>query len=59
MNKEMEIPTSISQCGIDKDEYMASIDELADNALKDACTATNPRVPSKEDILKILIDLYD
>ena len=59
MNKEMEIPISISQCGIDKDEYMSSLDELAENVLKDACTATNPRVPSKEDILKILIDLYD
>jgi alcohol dehydrogenase class IV len=38
---------------------MSSLDELAENVLKDACTATNPRVPSKEDILKILIDLYD
>lgn len=59
MNKEMEIPTSVSQCGVDKDEYMSNIDELAEMALNDACTATNPRVPSKEDIMKIFIDLYE
>lgn len=59
MNKEMEIPTSVSQCGVDKDLYMSCIDELAEMALNDACTATNPRIPTKEDIMKILIDLYE
>ena len=59
MNKEMEIESSISQCGIDKDEYFAAIDSMADKALADACTRTNPRVPTKEDVVKILKDLYE
>ena len=58
MNKEMEIESSISQCGIDKDEYFAAIDSMADKALADACTRTNPRIPTKEDVVKILKDLY-
>ncbi|MDY6314554.1 MAG: 1-propanol dehydrogenase PduQ [Clostridia bacterium] len=59
MNKEMEIESSISQCGIDKDEYFAAIDSMADKALADACTRTNPRIPTKEDVVKILKDLYE
>ena len=59
MNKEMEIESSISQCGIDRDEYFAAIDSMADKALSDACTLTNPRVPTKEDVVKILKDLYE
>ncbi len=59
MNKEMEIPGSISQCNIDKDEYFAAINEMADKALADSCTKTNPRVPTKQDVIKILTDLYE
>lgn len=59
MNKEMNIPLSISQCGIDKNEYMNAIDEMAEKALADGCTTTNPRVPSKADVCTILEELYD
>ena len=58
MNKEMNIPLSISQCGIDKNEYMNAVDQMAEKALADACTATNPRVPSKSDVCLILEHLY-
>ncbi len=59
MMKEMGVPSSISQCGVDKDEYYAQIDAIADSALADSCTATNPRTPRKEDVIKILQDLYE
>ena len=58
MNKEMNIPLSISQCGIDKNEYMNAVEQMAEKALADACTATNPRVPSKSDVCLILEHLY-
>lgn len=59
MNKEMNIPLSFSQCGIDRDEYMAAADQMAEKALADACTATNPRVPTKSDIRLIIESMYD
>ncbi len=59
MNKEMNIPLSISQLGIDKREYMNAVEEMAEKALTDACTKTNPRVPSKADICLIIEHLYD
>lgn len=59
MNKEMNIPLSISQCGIEKSEYMNAVPEMADHAIADACTATNPRIPSKAEVCLILEHLYD
>ena len=32
--------------------------KMADKALQDTCTASNPRVPSKEDIVKIYTHLW-
>ena len=59
MLKEMDIPLSISQMGtISKEEYFNAIDRMADAALADACTATNPRVPSKEDVVKMYQKLW-
>ena len=43
---------------ITPDVYFAAIDRMAEAALADACTATNPRVPTKEDIVKIYTKLW-
>ena len=59
MLKEMDIPLSISQMGkITKEEYFAAIDRMADAALADGCTETNPRVPRKADVVKIYEKLW-
>lgn len=59
MNKEMNIPLSISQCGIEKREYMNAVESMAEKAIADACTATNPRVPSKAEVCLLLEHMYD
>lgn len=59
MMKEMNIPMSVSQCGIGRREYMEAVEEMAEHAVADACTATNPRVPDKEDVISILKDMYE
>lgn len=59
MLKEMDIPLSISQMGtISEEEYFRAIDRMADAALADACTETNPRVPTKEDVVAIYRALW-
>lgn len=59
MLKEMDIPLSISQMGtITYEEYMSKIDEMAEAALQDGCTATNPRVPTKADVISIYKELW-
>lgn len=59
MLKEMNIPTRISQMGtITIDEYMSKVDVMAEAALADACTATNPRPVDKEAVMKIYQQLW-
>lgn len=60
LTREMDMPCCIEDIGtISKEEYFEAIDSMADAALLDATTQTNPRVPTKEDIVKIYRDLWD
>lgn len=60
MLNEMSIPLSISQMGgISREEYMSKIDAMAEAALADACTATNPRVPTREEVVQMYINLWE
>ena len=57
MNKEMNIPLSVSQMGnITEVEYRGKIPAMADAALADGCTATNPKHPTKADVMRIYED---
>lgn len=57
--KEMNMPLSISQCGIEREEYLRAIDKMAESAINDACTPTNPRVPTKAEVVAILEKMYE
>ncbi|NLO83038.1 MAG: bifunctional acetaldehyde-CoA/alcohol dehydrogenase [Clostridiales bacterium] len=43
--KELNMPLTLAECGIPKDEFAAKIKEMADRAFEDQCTTTNPRMP--------------
>ena len=59
MMKEMNIPLNIQDLGtITPDAYFLAVDKMAEKALEDTCTASNPRVPTKEDIVKIYTHLW-
>ena len=49
------IPLHFAELGIRADEYTSEIDTMAGKAMQDSCTSSNPRRPSKEDIM----NLYD
>lgn len=51
-------PSCIKDLGIKESDYKAVIPEMAEAALKDRCTATNPRVPVKSDIEEIYMEAY-
>lgn len=58
--REMDMPCCIKDFGgITEEEYFAEIEEMADAALLDATTDTNPRKPTKEDIVKIYEAIWD
>jgi alcohol dehydrogenase class IV len=54
MMQEMNMPSKVSQiAGISKEEYMGCIEEMAKAAIDDTCTATNPRVPTKQEVVEL------
>ena len=55
LNAEMGIPAKVSEAcpKLTEAEYMAALDDMAVAALTDGCTATNPRTPSKEEVMEI------
>lgn len=59
MNHDMNIPSRISDIpGISVDEYMSKVEKMSEAALADGCTATNPRVPTKEDVMRLYRKLW-
>ena len=55
LNAEMGIPSKVSDAcpKLSEAEYMAAISAMADAALADGCTATNPRTPTKDEVMEI------
>ncbi len=49
LSKNLNIPSNLGEQGVKEQDLRI----MADNALKDACLATNPRILSQEDIIYI------
>lgn len=54
MLKMTKTPQRLTEAGIKKEDYLTHKADLVEGALKDICTATNPREASKEDIERIV-----
>ena len=55
---KLNIPKSLKEAGINEEEFLAKVDELADKAFEDQCTGANPRVPLVSEIKQIMLDAY-
>lgn len=58
LNADLGIPVSLKDAGIDEQEFLASVDMLADRAFEDQCTTANPRLPLVTELKQILLDSY-
>lgn len=56
--KEINIPTSLKEQGIDEADFKASKDIIIGKAMKDVCTQTNPLSPTKEQFSELLDQIY-
>ncbi|MDA8234951.1 MAG: iron-containing alcohol dehydrogenase, partial [Clostridia bacterium] len=50
----LEMPTTIAQCGVREEDFLAKVSMLAEKAFEDQTTITNPRTP----LIKELEDIY-
>lgn len=54
MNKEMNIPQTLKEYGITEEDFYENVDRISENAIKDACTGSNPRPITVEEMKKLL-----
>ena len=57
-NRKLEIPLNLKDFGIKEDEFKEKVKKIAELAVKDACTISNPREISNEEMEKVLIATY-
>lgn len=59
MNKKMDIPLTIKDYGISESDFNENLDFIAHNAIMDACTGSNPRKITEEEMKKLLQYMYN
>ena len=59
LSQEMHMPARVSEAvNMTQEEYFSHIEAMAEGALADGCTATNPRVPTKAEIMEIYKNIW-
>ena len=59
LKKDINVPASIREYGIEKEAWMKEVKRMAENAFADVCTSFNPRKTTVEDLEKLYIALYE
>ncbi|EJT5924601.1 iron-containing alcohol dehydrogenase [Clostridium perfringens] len=57
-NKELNIPSSMKEYGIEEDDFKANLKFIAHNAVLDPCTGSNPRAIDDETMEKLYTCAY-
>ncbi|WP_427813968.1 1-propanol dehydrogenase PduQ [Enterococcus sp. 22-H-5-01] len=58
LKKQLDIEAGFGTLGIDQADYQAAIEKMAETAMMDRCTPTNPIKPSKEELITIYKSVY-
>ena len=56
--RELNMPLTIKELGIDEKAYLAKIDDLAYKAFEDQCTTANPRLPKVTELAELYKKAY-
>lgn len=57
-NARMGIPKTLKEFGINEAEFKEKLSDIAQNAIGDACTGSNPRIPTQEEMEKLFTCIY-
>ncbi|WP_163582640.1 bifunctional acetaldehyde-CoA/alcohol dehydrogenase [Gracilibacillus saliphilus] len=56
--KQLDIPMSIEENGVEKEAFMQQVDHLADKAFEDQCTTANPKLPLVTELKEIYLEAF-
>ena len=58
LKKTIEIKPTIADYGIKEEDFLATLDDMVENAFNDQCTGANPRYPLMSEIKEIYLAAY-
>lgn len=58
LNREMDVPNTLQEFGVSEDLFKEHVDTMAENAVQDPCTGTNPRETSVDEMKQLLVAAY-
>ncbi len=58
LKKAVGIKSSISEYGIEEEKFLATLDEMTEQAFDDQCTGANPRYPLMSEIKQMYLNVY-
>ena len=58
LKKTIGIPASIRDFGVKEEDFLATLDEMTENAFNDQCTGANPRYPLMSEIRQLYLLAY-
>jgi acetaldehyde dehydrogenase/alcohol dehydrogenase len=56
--KQLDVPTTIAQAGVPRDQFAAQVRHLAEVAFDDQCVGANPCYPLVDDLVRVLWEAY-
>lgn len=58
LNKNLNIPSTLKEYGISEDDFNSKVELISERAILDACTGSNPREISKDEMVKLFKYVY-
>ncbi len=58
LNEKLNIPNKLKDCGVDEGEFISKLNFIAEAAVSDACTGSNPRSIDSSQMIKLLKCIY-
>ncbi|MBC2580231.1 bifunctional acetaldehyde-CoA/alcohol dehydrogenase [Clostridium sp. DJ247] len=59
LKAKVNIPMTISEAGVTKEKFYASLDDMAEQAFDDQCTGANPRYPLISELKQMYINVFE
>ena len=58
LQRKINMPTSIREAGVKEDQFLATLDEMVEQAFDDQCTSANPRYPLMSELKELYLRAY-
>jgi len=59
LKAKINLPKTISEAGVSKEKFYATLDEMSEEAFDDQCTGANPRYPLISEIKEMYINTFE